>query len=89
AVNGTRSVALFNSQAGQVPAPMTSTSYRSSADTHTLMGVVPGGRYSVTLADGVVRVDQSAVGDTIASAAGVLYFKSSSSAPPRRRGVRH
>ena len=87
---GAQSIALFNNQPGQVPAPITSTSYNfsgSGAASHTLMGVVPGARYSVVLTGGVVHVDQSATGNKTASPAGVLYFTLSSS-PSRRRAVR-
>jgi len=88
-----RSIVLFNNQSGQVPAPITSTSYRALASgdvSHTLMGLVPGARYAVTLTDGVVRVDQSANGSRTASAAGVLHFTlSSSPASTRRRASRH
>ncbi len=91
--SGTRSIALFNSQTGQVPPPVTSVSYRVSGSgtiTHTLMGVVPGAQYAVTVADGVVRVEQSAGGTRTASAAGVLQFTTGSpDAPARRRTVRH
>ncbi len=86
-------IVLFNNQPGQVPAPITSTSYNfngSGAVTHTLMGVVPGARYSVTLTNAVVHADQSATGDKTASPAGVLHFTlSSSPASSRRRSVRH
>jgi len=88
---GLQSIALFNNQPGKVPAPVTSTSYRPSggaAEWHTLMGLVPGALYSVTLTNGVVRVDQSASGNKTASAAGVLHFTLSSS-PARHRPVRH
>ena len=74
---GSRSMALFNAQAGQVPAPITETSYRvpgTGAVTHTLMGLVPGARYSVVSTNGVIQVTQSASGDKTASAAGVLHF---------------
>jgi hypothetical protein len=92
-VENSQSVVLFNNQPGQVPAPIPSTSYNfsgSSTASHTLMGLVPGARYSVVLTGGVVRVDQSATGDKTASPAGVLHF-TLSSAPPssRRRSVRH
>jgi hypothetical protein len=88
---GARNIALFNNQPGQVPAPITSTSYRfTGSASHTLTGMVPGARYSVALADGVVRVDQNAAGTRVASPAGVLHFplSSSPSAPSRRRAVR-
>ena len=92
AQGGAHSISLFNNQPGQVPTPVSSTSYRisGSAVSHTLMGVVPGALYSVVLADGVVHVDRSAAGDKTASAAGVLHFTTSSSTPPARgRAVRH
>jgi hypothetical protein len=91
---GAESIVLFNNQPGQVPAPITSTSYNfggSSTAFHTLMGVAPGTRYSVVLTSGVVHVDQSATGDKTASPAGVLHFTLSSSSPSipsRRRAVR-
>ena len=74
---GTRNIVLFNNQPGQVPSPITSTSYNvsaSGATTRTLLGVVPGARYSVVLANGVEHVEQSPSGDLIASPAGVLHF---------------
>ncbi|MBS1827889.1 MAG: hypothetical protein JST93_21450 [Acidobacteria bacterium] len=74
---GSRSLALFNAQSGQTPAPVTETSYRvsgSGAITHTLMGLVPGARYTVVSTNGVIQVTQSANGDKTASAAGVLRF---------------
>ena len=87
-------IVLFNNQPGQVPAPITSTSYNftgSDAASHTLTGVVPNALYSVVLTNGVVRVDQSASGNKTASPAGVLHFtlSSSSPAPSRRHVVRH
>ena len=91
AISG-QSIVLFNNQPGQVPAPITSTSYNfnGSDASHTLMGVVPGALYSVVLTNGVVRVDQSATGNKTASPAGVLHFTlSSSSVPSRRRSVHH
>jgi len=90
---GAHSIALFNNQSGQVPAPISSTSFRFSGSgvvTHTLMGVIPGALYSVALTDGVVHVDQSPSGNQTASPAGVLRFTlSSSPASGRRRSVRH
>jgi hypothetical protein len=90
---GAQSIALFNNQPGQVPAPVTSTSYNFSgagSASHTLVGVVPGALYSVALTGGVVHVDQSAGGNRTASPAGVLHFTLSASAPPsRRRAVTH
>jgi hypothetical protein len=91
---GAHSIVLFNNQAGQVPAPITSTSYRFSGSggvvTQTLMGVIPGALYSVALTDGVVQIDQSPSGNKTASPAGVLHFTlSSSPASTRRRSVLH
>lgn len=74
---GAQSIALFNNQPGQVPAPITSTSYNFAgpdAASHTLAGVVPGALYSVVRMSGVVQVVQSAAGNKTASPAGVLYF---------------
>jgi hypothetical protein len=92
-VAGMRSIALFNNQPGQVPPPISSTSYNlpgTAVVSNTLMGVVPSARYSVTVTDGVVRVDQSASGNQTASQAGVLHFtlSSSSISPSRRRAVK-
>lgn len=74
---GPTSVVLFNAQAGQVPPPVTATSYAFSGSTaavHTLGGLVPGGKYTVTSAGGVVTVTQSPAGSSTASASGVLQF---------------
>lgn len=74
---GARNIVLFNNQAGQVPAPITSTSYNvsgSGAISHTLLGVVPGAHYSVSFSAGVMHVDQNASGAWISSAAGALHF---------------
>jgi len=87
---GARNIVLFNDQPGQVPAPITSTSYNfagSGAGSHTLTGVVPGALYSVVLTNGVVIVGQSPTGNKTASPAGVLHFTLSSS-PSRRRAAR-
>lgn len=81
---GSRSIALFNNQAGQVPPPITSTSYNFSGSgtvSHTLLGVVPGARYLVGLANGVMHVDQNAAGNKTASPAGVLQFSLSPAYP--------
>ena len=62
---------------GQTPAPVTTTSYNlagSSSVRHALLGVVPNGRYSVTLNNGVVSVAQSAAGDKIACMNEVAAF---------------
>jgi hypothetical protein len=74
---GTRSLVLFNNQSGQVPAPITSTSYNvaaSAATSRTLLGLVPNAHYTVVLSAGVEHVDQNAAGTWIASPAGVLHF---------------
>ncbi|MGZ8869294.1 MAG: hypothetical protein ACXW2P_13210, partial [Thermoanaerobaculia bacterium] len=89
---GVRSIALFNNQSGQVPAPVTSTSYAvtgSGSVSHTLMGMAPGALYSVALADGVVTVTQTAGGNATASPAGVLHFTLplSGTAPAAPSGV--
>ena len=88
---GAHSIVLFNNQPGQVPAPITSTSYNfNGTGSQTLMGLIPGARYSAVLTNGVVHVDQSASGNTTASPAGVLHFTlSSSPGSSRRRTVRH
>ncbi|MEO6324888.1 MAG: hypothetical protein ABIT01_05580 [Thermoanaerobaculia bacterium] len=80
---GARSIVLFNNQSGQVPAPITSTSYNvagSALVSHTLLGVVPGARYSVVSAGGVVQISQSPAGDRTASPAGVLHFSAGTAA---------
>ena len=82
---GARSIALFNNQSGQVPAPITSTSYTfpgSGLVTHVLTGLVPNAAYVVALNNGIVSVDLSANGDRTASPSGVLRFLLSSSVAP-------
>src|SRR5439155_3525005 len=82
---GVRSIALFNNQSGQVPAPITSTSYNfpgSGLVTHILAGLVPNAAYAVALNNGIVSVDQNANGDRAASPSGVLRFVLSSSVAP-------
>jgi hypothetical protein len=89
---GAHSIVLFNNQPGQLPTPITSTSYnfpQFGAGSHTLMGLVPGALYSVVQTNGIVHVDQSPTGNKTASPAGVLHFTLSSSSPSRRRAVRH
>jgi hypothetical protein len=74
---GARSIVLFNNQAGQTPAPITSTSYNvaaSAGTSRTLVGLVPNAHYTVALASGVEHVDQNAAGTLLASPAGVLSF---------------
>ena len=82
---GARSIVLFNNQSGQVPAPITSTSYTfpgSGLVTHVLTGLVPNAAYAVALNNGIVSVDQNANGDRAASPSGVLRFLLSSSVAP-------
>ncbi len=83
---GARSVAFFNNQGGQVPTPITSTSYTfpgSGLVTHVLTGLVPNAAYAVILNTGIVSVDQNANGNRTASPSGVLRFLLSSTlAPP-------
>ncbi len=74
---GARSIVLFNNQPGQVPPPITSTSYNVTgpgAVSHTLLGVVPGALYSAVLSSGVMNVNQSPTGDRTSSPAGVLHI---------------
>ncbi len=87
-LQNSQELVLFNNQSGQVPAPITSTSYKFTGPgsaVHILLGLAPGAAYSVTLINGVVHVDQSASGTKTASPAGVLRF---TFAPGRRRAVR-
>ena len=82
---GARSIVLFNNQAGQIPTPITSTSYSfpgSGLVSHVLAGLIPDAAYSVALSGGVVNVTQSAGGDRTASSSGVLRFQLSSSGTP-------
>ena len=82
---GVRNIVFFNSQPGQVPPPVTSTSYTfPSPDpsvTHTLLGVVPSTLYSVGFSGGVVYVSQSPSGDKMSSPSGVLEFSGVVSTP--------
>lgn len=76
---GGRHIVLFNNQAGQVPAPITSTSYNvaiaaSNSTSRTLLGLLPNAHYTVVLSSGVEQVNQNAAGAWIASPAGVLHF---------------
>jgi len=76
-VSGARHIVLFNNQSGQVPVPITSTSYNVSASgstSRTLLGVVPNVQYSVVLSSGVEQVNQNPAGTYTASPAGVLHF---------------
>jgi hypothetical protein len=71
------SVVLFNSQAGQEPAPITGVSYLFAGPVtavHTLTGVEAGANYAVSWSGGIVHVTASAAGAVRASAAGVLQF---------------
>ena len=74
---GVRNIVLFNNQSGQVPPPITSTSYNvpgSGSFSHTILGVVPDAHYSAVFSSGVMHVDQSPTGDKTSSPAGVLHF---------------
>lgn len=75
-VGGARNVVLFNNQPGQVPPPITATAFNTAGagSSHTLVGLVPGARYSVVLAGGVMNVNLDPAGNRTASAAGVLRF---------------
>lgn len=75
--NGQINIVFFNNQSGQVPTPLTNTSYNfSGPDTaiHTLMGVVPNAKYAVSFANSAVTVVQDNSGNFTASPAGVLQF---------------
>jgi len=75
--DGKRNVVLFNSQPGQTPPPITSTSYTFSGPAtakHTLCGLAPGGRYTVSRAGTVVTVSRDETGPLSASSAGILQF---------------
>ncbi|MBK6890559.1 MAG: hypothetical protein IPI59_02265 [Sphingobacteriales bacterium] len=70
-------VALFNSQSGLAPAPVTNTQYvwgSNELTQHTLCGVQPNANYQVDFAAGSVQVTQNAMGSCTASVAGVLQF---------------
>ena len=74
---GVRNLVLFNNQPGQVPMPITSTSYNVTASTstsRTLLGVVPNAHYTVVLSAGVEQVNQNSAGAWVASPSGVLHF---------------
>lgn len=75
---GVRNIVLFNAQSGQVPAPITSTSYNVSGSpqvsSHTLCGLVPDAKYAAALNAGVMQVDKNPLGAFTASPAGVLYI---------------
>jgi len=69
---------FFNNRGGQVPAPLTTTSYSFAGPAsaqHTLCGFLPQARYAVTFSAGKVGVEQNTSGNVTASAAGVLYFR--------------
>ncbi|HEV8266956.1 MAG TPA: hypothetical protein VGR00_01935, partial [Thermoanaerobaculia bacterium] len=76
-VAGGSLVALFNAGAGQVPVPVTTTSYPYSgtgSTVHVLCGMTPGAVYAVTYTNGVVTISQSPGGVVTASPAGVVRF---------------
>jgi hypothetical protein len=74
---GVTDVVLVNVQSGAAPAPISSTSYPFSGArtaTHTLCGVMPRGRYTVSYSGSTVTVSQSGAGEWTASPTGVLQF---------------
>lgn len=76
-------VMMFNNGDGQTPAPISSVTYSVSGAgdaMHTLGGMKPGAKYSVTIADPIVTVTENASGTSTASAAGVLQFGMTNSA---------
>jgi hypothetical protein len=79
--NDVTDIVLFNNSSGQVPAPITSTSYLFSGPSsaqHTLMGLEPGAQYSVSFVGGKVIIQQRSSGNVLASPAGVLQFQHAS-----------
>jgi hypothetical protein len=77
AQGATHRIVLFNSQPGQVPSPITSTSFNvtgSGAASYTLLGMVPGAHYSAGATTGVMHVDQNVLGTWTASSAGALHI---------------
>lgn len=78
---GATNVVLFNSQEGQTPPPVTTTSYPfggPASATHTLMGMMPNQSYVVGSSGSIVSVTASPGGSFHASAAGVLSFTAAS-----------
>ena len=75
---GETNIVLFNNRPGQTPAPIRSTSYRStglSTTMHALMGLAPNARYAVSKSSsGTITVALSGSGLFRASPAGVLRF---------------
>lgn len=70
-------IVLFNNRPGQVPAPITQTSYADAGPrgaTHVLCGLAPNAHYAVSYAGGIIHVAQDAAGVVVASPAGVLRF---------------
>jgi hypothetical protein len=75
--DGAHNIVLFNNQPGQVAPPITSTSFNvagAGSVAYTLLGVVPGTRYTAALSAGVMHVNQNGAGALTASPAGVLHF---------------
>jgi hypothetical protein len=69
---------FFNKRGGQVPVPLTTTSYNFSGPAnakHTLCGFLPQARFAVAFSGGKVEIGQSPSGNVQASAAGVLQFR--------------
>ncbi len=76
--DGPTTVVVFNNQPGQVPPPLTTTTYPFSGPpdaVHTLCGVTPGTAYTVSFDGASVRVNQGGAGGAMASPAGVVQFK--------------
>ena len=70
-------IVLFNSQPGQVPPPITTTSFNvtgAGALSYTLLGMVPGAHYAAAVSAGVMHVDQNVSGAWTASSAGALHY---------------
>jgi hypothetical protein len=80
---GRTDVALFPAGPGAAPAPISSVSYASAAGAnHTLAGMAPGAAYSVEFDGSTVTVRLDAVGAVLASAAGVLQFRTEDQGEP-------
>jgi len=80
---GRTDVALFPAGPGAAPAPISSVSYASAAGAnHTLAGMAPGAAYAVSFDGSTVTVRQDAAGSALASAAGVLQFRTEAQGGP-------
>ncbi|HYF03912.1 MAG TPA: T9SS type A sorting domain-containing protein [Patescibacteria group bacterium] len=75
---GITNYVLFNNRLGQVPMPITTTTYSitgNGTSMHTLCGVTPNAVYDVSIVNSVVTVSPNVVGAYTANAAGVLQFE--------------